>query len=279
MKLSVMSYTIARTGWYNKENKLEGLKKTCRLAQEIGTDGIDWVTTYNIPPVEVRKAMDDNGLKTVCYTDFVSGLSQDTFAQRCATVDSVYVIIDTAVKLGTDKVMLVTPGNDNVPRDILRRNYIRGLQECAGFARKAGVTMTIENFPGKNSPFVVSGDVLEAFREVPGLKLTYDNGNVAIGGEDPGASFTRCADYVAHAHFKDWERMPQGEGREALDGHFYKPALIGEGMVDQLGSLKAMKAAGYQGYINIEYESNEYPADEATRRAAKYLQGLMQQIA
>ena len=99
MKLSVMSYTIVRTGWF-KDNKLEGLKKICRLAQEIGADGIDWVTTYDIPPAEVRKVMDDNGLKTVCYTHAISGLSQDTFAQRCATVDSVYVIIKTAVKLG-----------------------------------------------------------------------------------------------------------------------------------------------------------------------------------
>ncbi len=30
------------------------------------------------------------------------------------------------------------------------------------------------------------------------------------------------------------------------------------------GCLAAMQAAGYQGYINIEYENNKYSADEAT---------------
>ncbi len=276
MKLSVMSYTLGRAGWF-KDNKQEDFKKIFRLAAEIGTDGIDWVTTYGIAPKEVRQAMDDHGLKTVCYTRSAAGLNQDSFAERCAAVDAVHTTIETAVTLGADKVMLVTPGKPGVPRDISRRNYIRGLQECAGFARQAGVTMTIENFPGSNSPFVISSDVLEAVREVPGLKLTYDNGNIALGGEDPAVSFTRCADHVAHAHFKDWDRMPPGQGREALDGRRYASALIGEGMIDHQSCLAAMQAAGYQGYINIEYENSKYPADEATRRAAKYLQNLMRQ--
>ncbi len=274
MKLSVMSYTIARTGWF-KDNKIEGMEKICRLARELEIDGIDWVTTYGIDPREVRKAMDDNGLQTACYTFSAGGLNHDSFAQRCAGVDAARVTIETALTLGTDKVMLVTPGKPGVPRDISRRNYIRGLQECAGFARQAGVTITIENFPGADSPFVISSDVQEAFREVPGLKLTYDNGNIALGGEDPAVSFTRCAAHVAHAHFKDWDRMPPGEGREALDGRHYAPALIGEGIIDHQSCLAAMQAAGYTGYINIEYENNKYPADEATRRAAKYLRGLM----
>ena len=277
MKLSVMSYTIARTGWF-KENQAEGLKKICKLTRDLNLDGIDWVTTYGIDPHEIRKVMDDNGLKTVCYTNPASGLNAATCAERCAGVDTARETIETAVALGTDKVMLVTPGKRDVPRDISRKNYIRGLQECAGLARQAGITITIENFPGADSPFVISSDVQEAFREVPGLKLTYDNGNIALGGEDPAVSFARCADRVVHAHFKDWDRLPAGEGREALDGRCYASALIGEGIIDHKSCLAAMKAAGYAGYINIEYENNKYPADEATGRAVKYLRGLMQEL-
>ena len=39
-----------------------------------------------------------------------------------------------------------------------------------------------------------------------------------------------------------------------------------------------MKQVNYKGYINIEYENNTYPPDEVTRRAAKYLNGLMEEI-
>ena len=54
--------------------------------------------------------------------------------------------------------------------------------------------------------------------------------------------------------------------------------FIGEGLVDQKACLAAMQQAGYAGYINIEYEGNAYPPDEATRKAAAYLQGLMREL-
>ncbi|NLB56437.1 MAG: sugar phosphate isomerase/epimerase, partial [Lentisphaerae bacterium] len=191
----------------------------------------------------------------------------------------VKTVVDTAVELGTQNIMLVTPGDCKVPRDISRRNYIKGLQEAAFVWRQAGITPTIENFPGADSPFVISSDVLEAIREVPGLKLTFDNGNVHLGGEDPAASFRRCAEHVAHAHFKDWALVDSDSGREGLDGRYYSSALIGEGVVDHKSCLAAMKKAGYEGYINLEYESNKYSPDEATRMAASYLNGLIAELA
>lgn len=277
MKLSLMSYTFGRTGWF-KDNPQKALKNMCEVGRELGIDGVDMVTNHGMTAKEVKNILDDNGIKTVCHTFGVPGLKLGSFAERCDTVDAVRVGMEDAVTLGTDKVMLVTGGAADVPRDISRRNYIRGFQECAATARAAGLTMTIENFPGADSPFVISSDVLEAIREVPGLKLTYDNGNILMGGEDPAVSFTRCAEHVAHAHFKDWDSMPPGEGREGLDGRRYQSALIGEGIVDHKSCLAAMKAAGYNGYINIEYENNKYPPDEATRRAARYLQGLIQEL-
>ena len=63
-----------------------------------------------------------------------------------------------------------------------------------------------------------------------------------------------------------------------MDGRRYQPALIGEGIVPHRECLAAMKQVNYKGYINIEYENNTYPPDEVTRRAAKYLNGLMEEI-
>ncbi|NLB54193.1 MAG: hypothetical protein GX811_00215, partial [Lentisphaerae bacterium] len=88
MKLSVMSYTLARSGWF-KDEKLGYLKKTIDLAKEIGTDGIDWVTTHGLEPKEIRKAMDDNGIKASCYTLAVPGLSSPSFVERAKSVDMV----------------------------------------------------------------------------------------------------------------------------------------------------------------------------------------------
>ena len=270
-----MSYTFSRQGW--KKNGRFDLEGICRVARELDIDGADMVSTYDLPPAEIRRVLADYGIAPVCYT-FGAGLNFSTLAERSAGVDAVKAGVDIAAAIGAPLIMVITPGEQGVPRDVSRRQFVRGLQESADFARQAGIAMSIENFPGADSPFVVSSDVLEAIREVPGLKLTYDNGNVFQGGEDPAVSFTKCAPHVVHAHFKDWILAEPGKGTEGLDGRRYQAALIGEGIVPHCACLAAMKQAGYKGYINIEYENNKYPPDEATRRAADYLLDLMEEL-
>ena len=55
------------------------------------------------------------------------------------------------------------------------------------------------------------------------------------------------------------------------DGRYYFPALIGEGDIDSIATLRTLEELEYDGFINIEYENNKYPADEAIRRALDYL--------
>jgi sugar phosphate isomerase/epimerase len=275
MKLSLMSYTFSRQGW--KKNEKFDLEGMCRVGQELNIDGADIVTTHGLPAAEIRRVLADHGIKPACYT-FNAALNFPTASERAAGVDAVKAGVDVAVEIGAPGIMVVTPGKQGMARDVSRRQFIRGLQESSAFARQAGIFMSVENFPGVASPFVVSSDVLEAIREVPGLKLTYDNGNVLCGGEDPAVSFSRCAVHVVHAHFKDYVLAEPGKGSERLDGRQYDAALIGEGIVPHQTCLEAMNKAGYKGYINIEYEGNKYPPDEATRRAAKYLQDLMREV-
>lgn len=272
MKLSMMSYTLARQV---KGGAQFDIPAMCRLAQELKITAVDMVTLYGRPAREVRKILSDHGLAVACHTFPGSGLNKNTLGERAEGVDAVKRGIDDAVALGCGTVMVVTPGDKSCPRDISRRNYIRGLQESVAFARAAGIVMTIENFPGAYTPFAISSDVLEAIREVPGLKLTYDNGNVLTGGENPAVSFKRCSGHVVHAHFKDWKALPEGSGMETMSGQWVAGALIGEGIVDQAACLKAMRDCGYKGYINLEYEGDDYPADQAVRKAAANLRLIM----
>ena len=265
MKLSMMSYTMSRQPRYFD------LRGMLELTRELELDGIDFVRLHDTDPHELRRMADDHGLPVVCHT-FFAPLNDPTADGLRDAVDSSRRSLEAAVVLGAPTVMLPTPGKPDEDRDEARKRWIAGLAVLAPHADDAGVVLTVENFPGAYSPFVVADDFFEAKRALPELRLTFDNGNVA-GGEDPAASFRRCAADIVHAHFKDWSiRATEAEGyRPMLDGRFFRPALIGEGDIDQEACLRAMRTEGYDGCINIEYEGNEYRPDDAVRRAVHYL--------
>jgi sugar phosphate isomerase/epimerase len=236
--------------------------------------GLDVVTLHHMDPKAIRKMADDHGVPIVCHT-FHADLNHADAAERAKGVEEVKAGLEAAVILGAPVAMIPPVNRSDADRETARRQFIEGFKEVVPLARDAGVALTVENFPGNNSPFVVSDDVLQAVHGAPGMKLTFDNGNVAAG-EDPATSFTRCAEHVVHAHFKDWAiRDDPADGfRRMLDGRYWKPALIGEGDIDHAACLAAMTAAGYAGCINIEYEGNTYTPEEAVRRAVDYLRGL-----
>ena len=140
MKLSMMSYTLARQGW--KKNNVFDLKGMCDLCRELNLDGVDMITTYGIDPQEIRRIFDDYGLKTICYTFFADLIFADAHGRK-AGVDQIKQGLDMALALGTDKVMIPMGGKDPTPRDLCRRYTIRGLQEAAVLARHAGITLTV----------------------------------------------------------------------------------------------------------------------------------------
>jgi len=273
MKFSMMSYTMARGEWGKNPDAVA----LCRFTRELGLDGVDWVTTYGLDPAEIRKIMDDHGLKTVCHT-FGADLNFPDRKEREAGLEAIRKGIEIAVTLGTDKIMLPIGGKEGLTREESRRHVIAGLADAVVLARNAGVTVTVEHFPNRLSPFIVSADVNEAVREVPDLKVTFDSGNVLTGGEDPAAGFENSRGSIVHAHFKDWILSAGSDGLAGADGRRYTPALIGEGILDHRAILQAMKKSDYRGYINIEYEGDLYTPEEATRRALRFLNGIRTEV-
>jgi len=253
--------------------ELFSLRGMLELSKELGLTGIDFVTLHDTPPAELRRMAEDYGLTIACHT-FMADLNHPEAAGRRAGVDAAKRGIDAAVALGADTVMIPTAGPPEMPRAQTRRNIIAGLQEIVGFATRAGITLTVENFPGASSPFVIAADLREAQAAVPELRFTFDSGNAAQG-EDPAASFTRCADAVVHAHFKDWVTTTPEDGHPGLDGRYYRAALIGQGIVAYPALLAAMHRAGYAGYIDIEYEGHALTPEQAVRQAVAYLRGQM----
>ena len=260
MKFSMMTYTMMRQKTYTPADCI-------RVAVELGMDGIDWVSTYGEDPRELKKRCDDVGLPVVAHTFFIRKTDLDNV--EGAAVKG----LDDALALGAPLVMIPPAPFDSTLDDKGNRKiWADVLKKVAPLAKERGLALSVENFPGKISPVVTADDFYELKAEVPDLKLTFDNGN-ADSGEDQIESLRRCFKDVIHVHFKDWLRydQPTEKPKEMRDGRFYVAALIGEGTVDSRATLRELEKLGYTGYINIEYEGDDKPADKAIQQALGYL--------
>jgi inosose dehydratase len=91
------------------------------------------------------------------------------------------------------------------------------------------------------------------------LGLCVDTGHLTYGGGDPVALVSRYGPRVRHVHFKDCD--PAIAGRARREGWDYTTAVghglfceLGEGAVDFPAVLRALEAAGYDGWIVVEQD-------------------------
>ena len=54
--------------------------------------------------------------------------------------------------------------------------------------------------------------------------------------------------------------------------------LAERGDVDEIGSLRAMKESGYEGYVNFEYEGSDYTPRDATIEGVRRLRGMISSL-
>lgn len=260
IRYSMMTYTLMRQKGFTPADCV-------RIASELKMEGIDWVTTYGEDPRTLRKMSDDAGLTAAAHTFFLNPKEGETIlsvAERS---------LDDACILGAPVVMIPPcPIAGVKTREENRKRWCGMLAEAVAPAMARGLVLTVENFPGVLSPFVTAADFYEAKKQIPSLKLTFDNGNAATG-EDQIASLKACIGDIVHAHLKDWERSETpAEGMNLMrDGAYYRAALIGEGIVDSRATLRELEKSGYRGFVNIEYEGNKYRADEGVKKVLDFL--------
>ena len=134
-------------------------------------------------------------------------------------------------------------------------DMLAALRHVAGLAQAAGVRLVMENH--NHDGFVRTGDDVEAILNAvrsPSLGLLLDTGNYLDGL----AAIERTAHRAWHVHAKFTQVLP--DGRDAR--------------VDYAAVIPLLRAAGYDGWVSIEYESPE-SSREAVPRALAYLRRVM----
>ncbi len=275
LKLGFMIYSLSRA----LADETLSVPGALALMKELGVEGVD-ITAGHVAGysnAEVKQMVADAGLEISAWIAGSNLTMADADARRTA-IDEIRGIIDTAAEVGTANLLVTTGGcAEGQDRNEGRRNVAAGLAEVLPRAQQAGVTLSIEDFGSPVAPYQTSDECIETCELAgPGLKMTYDSGNMVMGDEDPVAFLEAVKDLTVHAHAKDWERLPDDAdfGLTSRAGKKYIGTVVGSGVLDYPAIVAGLKAMNYEGYLSFEYEGRGDPV-QAAREGMAYLRDLV----
>ncbi|MCM0648094.1 sugar phosphate isomerase/epimerase [Clostridium swellfunianum] len=272
MKVSVSTYSYIQLINKGVLTQLDCISK----AKEMGFDAIEIESIRphdDSSPMEYAKKLRDEAallnMPISSFTfgaDFLTGSNGDVNAE----ISRVKGMIDIAEALGAKIVR--HDATYGYPQNL--RKY-RGFEDAlpiladacrqvTEYAAAKGIRTTVENhgFFSQDSERVeklVNAVAHENFG------LLVDMGNFLCADEDPAIAVGRVAPYAFYAHAKDFHVKScmgpnPGQGFfKSRNGNYLRGAIIGHGDVPVRHCLTALKKAGYDSYIAIEFEGMEEP--------------------
>ncbi len=138
--------------------------------------------------------------------------------------------------------------------------FVEGLKPVLDHAEKEGVLLLVEPEPGLL--IETCDQFLEMMQHLdsPAVGMNFDIGHAYCVGDDPATSIPRVAKHIRHFHLEDIA---------ATRVHHH--LIPGEGAINFVAALKAIRTMNYQGWITIEL----YPyADDPDGAATLALQRI-----
>lgn len=268
MKLSVSSYSFHQ---YVKKGEMT-LFDVIDKAAELGFEGIEFIDLpKDLPHAErlalakkLRAYAEEKGLAVVAYA-VGARLWKPLFAHR-REVARVLREVEVAAALGApvmrhDLVWALTKRGRGKSFFTMIPKLAKDARKITEYAAQRGVKTCSEN----HGYVAQDSERMEAFVKAvahPNYGLLVDMGNFLCVDEEPLSAVTRVAPYVIHAHAKDMllcdadtdggEKILKTRGNNHL-----KPVAVGEGSVPVADCITALKSAGYDGWLTLEYEGKE----------------------
>ena len=239
-------------------------------AVECKMDAIDWIGLHGRKAVELKKLCDDAGLYIASHTmlkwGFIKG-DKNYFDEFKASLDDACI-------LGAPIMMLPPFAREKqISFADDRKRYAEYFARGCELAKSSGVQLTLESTGFAKSPIITAEECLEILNQVPDLKVTFDQGNVATA-DDPVRAFELLRDYVVHFHLKDWyiSDTPKENYDLKRCGKYYGDATIGEGDMDIAAFWKLTNARERELYVNPEtrdWKGNRTPLEVFSKVCAE----------
>jgi sugar phosphate isomerase/epimerase len=176
---------------------------------------------------------------------------------RQIRIDHTKRALSLAAELGAPCVTTEPGGplNGRPWKDCLKL-FVEMLKPVVEHAEKVGVPLLVE--PEPDLLIETADQYLEFTKHIqsPYLGLNFDIGHFYCVNDDPAATVHKLAPLIGHVHLEDIA---------ATRVHHH--LVPGEGVIDFVGTLKALKAVDYKGWVTIElYTCHEDP-DTAAKTA------------
>ena len=266
MKIAASSYSFSQAFRDGRLNQLTCIAK----AKEMGFDAVEFV---GITPHDGSSPTDyAKSLREECQRlDMpISNYTIGADFLNCTNLeDEVLRVkgeIDMGVAVGATSVRhdatVGYPKGSYKSFDSILPIIAGACRQVTEYAAEKGVKTMVEN----HGTFVQDSERVEKLVTAvdhPNFGLLVDMGNFLCADENPAISVGRVAPYAFYAHAKDFHiKSPMepnpGDGFFcSRNGTYLRGAIVGHGNVPVRHCLKALKQAGYDGYVAIEFEGME----------------------
>ena len=199
---------------------------------------------------------------------------------RCEEKEKARKHVDTAVSVGAKRILVVPgflsgedskqmqetmPAQEKMVGFFERNEEIKrmaeGLSFAAKYGKEKGVTVTVEDFDGLDSPLAGMYGIHWFLQQVPELMYTLDTGNFLFYGEDVLDAFELLKERIVHVHCKD--RQPENNAS----------VQTGTGYIPFAEIINKLKVQQYDGYLAIEH-FDVAGQEECMRGSAEFLKTL-----
>ena len=270
MKIGVSSYSYSRLVRNGQMKQIEVVAK----AKEMGFDVLEF-STIAVPEGEtlpkfaekLRKEADRVGIALANYTigaDFINGSNGDLKAEIERVKEEVRVAQILGVPGMRHDASRGFPAEKKGAKsfDAALPRLKEGCRAVTEYAATMGIKTMVEN----HGHFCQDSDRVEKLVTAvdhPNFGVLIDMGNFICVDEDPAIAVGRLLPYAFHVHAKDFQLKPgtapwPGQGWALTrGGNFRRAAIIGHGDVPVVTCLRAMKNAGFDGVLSIEFEGIE----------------------